>query len=254
MDNSGTEVFYIVLLGFVLMLLMGSFIVTMVIVNRQKQLQNQQKLAAVRAEYEKTIINAEKEIRENTLTHVGRELHDNIGQLLSLAKMNLASSKPEKVSEGKSMLNQIIKEVRALSKSLNLDWVESITLEDFIQNELAKLESAAFCQTQFEKKGDEIQLDKDKKIILIRTIQECLNNAIKHAQPKSISFHLETKPEHLIICIKDDGVGFDTSQVSNGSGMYNLKNRMHAIEGEFDIQSALGKGTEIKLSLIISNP
>ncbi|MFD2201607.1 sensor histidine kinase [Shivajiella indica] len=251
MDNSGTEVFYIVLLGFVLMLLMGSFIVTMVIIHRQKQLQNQQKLAAVRAEYEKTIINAEKEIRENTLTQVGRELHDNIGQLLSLAKMNLASSKPEKVSEGKSMLNQIIKEVRALSKSLNLDWVESITLEDFIQNELAKLESAAFCQTQFEKKGEEIPLDKDKKIILIRTIQECLNNAIKHAKAHTISFGMYTHSGQFIISMKDDGVGFDTSQVRSGSGMYNLKSRMNAIGGEFALQSELGKGTEIKLSLPI---
>ncbi|PSL00519.1 sensor histidine kinase [Cecembia rubra] len=254
MGSSGSEVFYIVLLGFVLMLLMGSFIVTMVIVHRQKQLQNQQKLAAVRAEYEKTIINAEKEIRENTLTHVGRELHDNIGQLLSLAKMNLSSSKPEKVSEGKSMINQIIKEVRGLSKSLNLDWVESITLEDFIQNELGKLESAAFCQTKFTKIGVEGSLEKDKKIILIRTIQECLNNAIKHAKPKSISFYMETKPDQLMICIKDDGVGFDTAQGSSGSGMYNLKSRMNTIGGDFEIKSKPGNGTDIKLSLPISKP
>ncbi|RZS95598.1 sensor histidine kinase [Cecembia calidifontis] len=254
MDNSGTEVFYIVLLGFILMLLMGSFIVTMVIIHRQKQLQNKQKLAALRAEYEKTIINAEKEIRENTLTHVGRELHDNIGQLLSLAKMNLSSSKPEKVSEGKSMINQIIKEVRSLSKSLNLDWVESITLSDFIQNELGKLESAAFCQTQFIKSGEEVNLDKDKKIILIRTIQECLNNAIKHAKPKNISFTMETTQEQLMICIKDDGVGFNTSQVSSGSGMFNLKNRMLTIGGNFEIKSNPGEGTDIKLSLPISNP
>lgn len=254
MDNSGTEIFYIVLLGFVLMLLMGSFIVTMVIVHRQKQLQNQQKLAAVKAEYEKTIVNAEKEIRENTLTHVGRELHDNIGQLLSLAKMNLASSKSEKVSEGKSMLNQIIKEVRLLSKSLNLDWVESIALEDFIESELARLESAAFCHTQFIKNGEEISLDKDKKIILIRTIQECLNNAIKHAKPKNILFNMETNQDYLMICIKDDGVGFDPSQASSGSGMYNLKNRMSAIGGAFNLISEPGNGTEIKLSLPISNP
>ncbi|WP_291783644.1 ATP-binding protein [Cecembia sp.] len=254
MDNSGTEVFYIVLLGFVLMLLMGSFMVTMVIVHRQKQLQNQQKLAAVRAEYEKTIINAEKEIRENTLTNVGRELHDNIGQLLSLAKMNLASSKPEKVSEGKSMLNQIIKEVRTLSKSLNLDWVESITLENFIQNELEKLESAGFCKTVFDKNGEEVQLDKDKKIILIRTIQECLNNAIKHANPQAISFHMATNKDQFVIYMRDDGVGFDTSEDSSGSGMYNLKNRMTAIGGVFEIESEPGNGTEIKLSLPISNP
>jgi two-component system NarL family sensor kinase len=253
MDNSGKEVFYIVLLGFVLMLLMGSFIVTMVIVHRQKQLQNKQKLAAVKAEYQNTILNAEKEIQENTLTYVGRELHDNIGQLLSLAKMNLASSKPEKVSAGKSMINEIIKEVRSLSKSLNLDWVESITLEAFIQKELLKLESVEFCHTQFLREGEEFNLEKDKKIVLIRAIQECLNNAIKHASPKNISFILAINQNELMISMKDDGVGFDTSQVSNGSGMYNLKNRIGAIGGKFDICSKSGIGTEIKLFLPISN-
>ena len=253
MGNFSTEVFYVVFLGFILMLLMASFIVIMVIVHRQKQLQNQQKLAAVKAEYEKTIINAEKEIRENTLTQVGGELHDNIGQLLSLAKMNLSSTKPEKVSEGKTMINQIIKEVRALSKSLNLDWVESITLEDIIQNELGRLESAGFCKTQFSKHGVEARLDKDKKIILIRTIQECLNNAIKHAKPEIISFHMEIKLGQLEISIKDDGLGFDTTQVSNGSGLNNLKIRMQTIGGNFDIKSKSGEGTEIKISLFIPN-
>jgi two-component system, NarL family, sensor kinase len=252
MDNTGTEVFYIVLLGFVLMLLMGSFIVTMVILHRQKQLQNQQKLVAVRAEYEKTIINAEKEIREETLTHVGRELHDNIGQLLSLAKMNLTSSKPEKVSEGKSMINQIIREVRTLSKTLNLDWVDSITLEEFIQNELNKLESAEFCKTNFEKKGESMTIDKDIKLILIRIIQECLNNAIKHAEPKIISILVENNGPYLSIKVKDDGKGFNPNIKSNGSGMYNLKNRMATIGGEIKILSEEGSGTEVKLSLPIS--
>jgi two-component system NarL family sensor kinase len=252
MESTSTDVFYIVLLGFVLMLLMGSFIVTMVIVHRQKQLQNQQKLNTMKVEFEKTILNAEKEIQENTLTHVGRELHDNIGQLLSLAKMNLSSSKPEKVSEGKSMINEIIKEVRALSKSLNLDWVESISLEDFIKNELLKLETAAFCKTHFQNESLEIELDKEKKIILIRIIQECINNAIKHADPKNIEFKMEKNGDFFYIHMKDDGIGFNTSMASQGSGMYNLKNRMQAIGGEFNIYSKPGYGTEIKLSLPMS--
>ena len=97
-------------------------------------------------------------------------------------------------------------------------------------------------------------LDKDKKIILIRTIQECLNNAIKHANPQAISFHMATNKDQFVIYMRDDGVGFDTSEDSSGSGMYNLKNRMTAIGGVFEIESEPGNGTEIKLSLPISNP
>lgn len=249
MESNASDLFVIVLMGFFLMLIMGSFIVVMVVIHRQKQLQNKQRLAAVQAEFEKTILNAEKEIQENTLSHVGRELHDNIGQLLSLAKMNLSSSKPEKVSEGKSMMNQIIKEVRALSKTLNLDWVETISLREFIEKELEKLQSAEFCQTHFNLKGKEFTLDKDRKIILIRILQECLNNAIKHAQPENITISMDFQDDQLEIRIKDDGKGFDTSQESSGSGMFNLKNRIATIGGNIQVQSIIGKGTDIKLSL-----
>lgn len=253
MENNGSDLFVIILLGFFLMLFMVSFIIIMVIYHRQRQIQNKQRLQAIQTEFEKTILNAEKEIREETLTHVGRELHDNIGQLLSLAKINLSSSKPEKVSEGKSMMNQIIREVRALSKTLNLDWVDSITLEEFIKKELDKLESAEFCKTNFEKNGGPILLDKNTKMILIRIIQECLNNAIKHAEPNIVSISLVNNEANLSIKIQDDGKGFNLYTKSTGSGMSNLKNRMATLKGEFKIRSEEGKGTEIELSLPLSN-
>jgi two-component system, NarL family, sensor kinase len=249
MQNEGSDLFIIVLLGFFLMVLMVSFIVIMVVYHRQRQIKNQQKVMEIQAEYEKTVLNVEKELREDILAHVGRELHDNVGQLLSLAKMNLSSSKPEKVSEGKVMVNEIIHEVRALSKSLNLDWVEAISLEEFIQRELKKLESVDFCKVAFHQSGNPLTLDKDKKLVLIRIIQECLNNAIKHAQPKSIEISIKPEIGKSVISVKDDGKGFEYNGKSSGLGIYNLKNRMATIGGEMVLDSALGKGTEIKLIL-----
>jgi two-component system NarL family sensor kinase len=249
MENNGSDLFVIILLGFFLMLFMVSFIIIMVIYHRQRQIQNQQKVESMKAAYENTILNVEKEIREDILSHVGRELHDNVGQLLSLAKLNLSSSKTEKVHEGKVLINEIIREVRALSKSLNLDWVDSITLEEFIKNELKKLESAEFCKVTFANNGVPLQLNKEKKLVLIRIIQECLNNAIKHANPSIIEITVNAAPALSEIYIKDDGKGFEVNNNSQGSGMYNLKNRMATIGGEILIQSKIGAGTELKLVL-----
>jgi signal transduction histidine kinase len=231
------------------MTVMVSFIVIMVVFHRQRQIKNQQLVKEIQAEYEKTILNVEKELREDILTYVGRELHDNVGQLLSLAKMNLSSSKPEKVSEGKGIVNEIIHEVRALSKSLNLDWVEKISLEDFIQRELKKLESAEFCKVAFHQSGEKLHLEKDKKLVLIRIIQESLNNAIKHAHPKLIEISVDSDLSRSLIKVIDDGKGFDYTGESSGSGIYNLKNRMATIGGEMILHSIPGKGTEIKLIL-----
>jgi len=249
MENDGADLFLIILLGFFLMVVMVSFIAIMVVFHRQRQIKNQQLVKEIQAEYEKTVLNVEKELREDILAHVGRELHDNVGQLLSLAKMNLSSSKPEKVSEGKGMVNEIIHEVRALSKTLNLDWVDAISLEEFIQKELNKLESAEFCKVAFHQTGKTLHLDKDKKLVLIRIIQECLNNAIKHAQPKSIEISIKPALDKSVISVKDDGKGFEYNGESSGLGIYNLKSRMSTIGGEMILHSVLGKGTEIKLIL-----
>ncbi|SIS51971.1 sensor histidine kinase [Belliella pelovolcani] len=243
------SVFVIILSGFILMLLMGSFIILMVLLHRKRQIENKQRLEALQAEFDKTILNAEKEIQEETLSHVGRELHDNIGQLLSLTKLTLNSSKPEKIQEGRQLVNQVIKEVRTLSKDLNLDWVNAIDLEAFIKRELSKLEDLNFCQIEFEKTGQAEEVDQSKKLVLIRVIQECLNNVIKHAQPKKLVITLIQNPQLLAVHIEDDGVGFDTQKASNGSGMYNLQKRMQTIGGSISITSELGKGTLVKLIL-----
>jgi signal transduction histidine kinase len=80
-------------------------------------------------------------------------------------------------------------------------------------------------------------------------IQECLNNAIKHAQPKLIRVDLNFISDHLEVLITDNGIGFDTTIESYGSGVHNLKSRMNAIGGKIEIDSNLGKGTQIKLLL-----
>jgi two-component system, NarL family, sensor kinase len=229
--------------------LMSAFVIAMVFIHRQRQVQNRQKLDHLKSEYEKTILNIENEIQQETLTHIGRELHDNIGQLLSLAKLNLNSTKPEKQAEGKEYITQIIKEVRALSKTLNLDWVESITLDEFIAQQLEKIQTTGFCQTNLESDQSFLELKKDEKLILIRVIQECLNNAIKHAQPEHLTIQIAKNGAFREINIIDDGLGFDTNQKSEGSGMFNLSKRMETIGGKFQLTSTVGKGTHIILLL-----
>ncbi|MCH7402524.1 sensor histidine kinase [Belliella kenyensis] len=249
MTEGAPSIFLIILLGFVLTLLMGSFIVLMALLHRKRQLEHIQKIDALQSEFDKTMLRVEKEIQEDTLTHVGRELHDNIGQLLSLTKLTLSSNKPEKSIEAKSLLNQVIKEVRGLSKSLNLDWVSHVSIDDFIKRELAKLEALDFCKVEFENIGHAFEIDNSKKLVLIRVIQECLNNAIKHAKPSLIILKIHYFPDHVQILVSDDGLGFEIGSSCEGSGLLNLSKRMEMIGGTILINSELQKGTQIKLKL-----
>lgn len=249
MPEQGDQLAFLIISGTFLTALMGTFIIAIVVLHRQRQVQNRQKITQLKNEYEKTLLNIENEIQQETLTQVGRELHDNIGQLLSLAKLSLNSSKPEKQAEGKEFINQIIKEVRGLSKTLNLDWVESILMDDFVAQQLEKIQSTGFCSTRLTSDHSFDLLTKDQKLILIRVIQECLNNAIKHAQPDLISVKIYRIDSCRRIEISDDGKGFDSIQKSQGSGLINLAKRMETINGNFLMTSSVGKGTHIILEL-----
>ncbi|MEP0713426.1 MAG: hypothetical protein ABJC55_16035 [Algoriphagus sp.] len=96
MDSVESQVYIIIFSTLFLGGIMSTFVISMVFIHRQRQAQNQQKLDHIKSEHEKTLLNIENEIQQETLTHIGRELHDNIGQLLSLAKLNFGSIKPEK--------------------------------------------------------------------------------------------------------------------------------------------------------------
>ncbi|MEB2783180.1 ATP-binding protein [Algoriphagus sp. E1-3-M2] len=249
MNPAEDQIYVIIFATIFLGGLMSTFIISMVFIHRHRQAQNHQKVDQIKSEHEKTLLNIENEIQQETLTHIGRELHDNIGQLLSLAKLNFGSLKPEKLAEGRDILSQAIQEVRGLSKQLNLDWVDSISINEFIWQQLEKIRNTGFCETSLDADFELADVPKDQKLVLIRVIQESLNNAIKHASPENILIRMRENGEVRQILIQDDGKGFDSSQKSKGSGMFNLKKRMETIGGEFELTSTVGKGTEITLTL-----
>lgn len=251
MNSSSAQIYIVILAGIVLLFIMVVFVISMALVHRQKQIKNIQAMNLLKVEYEKTILNVEKEIQEQTLKFVGQELHDNIGQMLTLAKLYVNSSNPEQLAESRVLISQTIKEVRNLSKSLNINWVEHISINEFAANELAKIEKTGLCKTTLTYDDEMQDLEKDKKIVLVRLLQESLNNAMKHAQPSLLQVNLHRNEKNLICSIIDNGKGFDTHTKSNGMGLYHLDERMKSVGGRSEISSIIGIGTEIKLILPI---
>lgn len=232
------------------MVIMSVFIVVIVIIHKQRQIRNRHKIQILKADYENTILNAEKEIREETLQYVSQELHDNIGQLLSLTKLVLNNPAPSSAMEGKRLVNQIIKEVRQLSKSINKDYLKDLKFEDFLAEELIKIEKSGFCKTKLTiEKEIGARLDGNKKLVLVRMVQECINNVIKHASPKLLSLKLMASENELELWMEDDGIGFNLAEKSNGLGIRNLKSRVEAINGTVDIASKIDSGTQIRIKI-----
>lgn len=207
-------------------------------------------------EFEEELTKSQLEIQDQTLKNVGQELHDNVGQLLSFASMQLnlistlvKDSVKEKVDDTKDVISNTIQEVRALSKSLNSDVIANFGLLESIQNEVDRMNKLNVIKAELSIVGKPVTLkNKKDEIILFRIVQEFFSNTIKYADAKHLKVLLKYSADELMISLSDDGLGFDESAIDLGSGLINMKSRAELINTHYKLESASNKGTDLELN------
>ena len=205
--------------------------------------------------FEAELSNAQTEIQEQTLKNIGWELHDNVGQLLAAASMQMNILKTqigedvkENFSEAASTVKQSLKEVRMLSRSLNNEVVLNIGFEQSITNELNRLKKLKFASAELNVKGEIIPFQNTKhEIIIFRILQEFFSNTVKYSEAKNLSVKLEYLKTKLRITASDDGKGFDIKTVEKGSGLLNMRSRAKLINTKYSLTSKIGEGVNLEL-------
>ncbi|MEO6134674.1 MAG: ATP-binding protein [Ginsengibacter sp.] len=210
----------------------------------------------IKKEFEKTLLDTQLEIQEQTLNHVSREIHDNIGQILSLVRlqMNSMSSSPteEEIANTDELLGKAIVDLRALSHSLNTNNIHENGFVESIKQVLSQFEKTGKFTTQFIVKDDDFIIPDDHGIILFRIVQEVLNNIVKHAEATTISISIEKNDGHSEIKIIDNGKGFDTGIIDRnggGIGLKNMTDRAKVIGAKLSVNSQTQTGTTVTITL-----
>ena len=186
--------------------------------------------------FEKQLLQSQIEVQESTYTAMSKELHDNVGQLLSSAKMMLGvlQIEEEKPSETLKIVSQTvgmaITEIRTLSKSFSKEWLEQFDLVENLATEVKRINTAQQLTIHFTT-VEKLALISNRQIILFRIIQEAMQNAIRHAFPKNIYINISVNQSTITIVVEDDGKGFDTNCKSNGLGTLNMRQRAHLLNG-----------------------
>ncbi|WP_418604026.1 sensor histidine kinase [Hwangdonia sp.] len=207
--------------------------------------------------FEKEIAMAQTESQEQTLKNIGWELHDNVGQLLAFASMQLSILKTQftdsdikdKFKDTSDALKESLKEVRSLSKTLNNEVVLNIGFEKSINNELNRLKKMKFTSAELVIKGDKVDFENRKhEIIIFRILQEFLSNSVKYSEAKNLKIVLEYQPKLITIIASDDGKGFDLNTVEKGSGLINMKSRAALINATLDLYSKPNEGVTLTLN------
>jgi signal transduction histidine kinase len=259
MDNLSQEV-SIIYIASLFLILVAVGIVTLVMVYRRRQVEYIHEQNRLKTAFEKELLEAQLEIQEQTMKHIAQEIHDNIGGTLTLAKLNLNTiprdqqgGATEKITNTKELVTKAIADLRTLSKTLHTEAVLSLGIVKAIEMELKMVDKAGAMDTLLTVSGEPIPIDQQKELILFRTTQEALNNAIKHSGATQIEVDLSYCPDTLQLTIADNGQGFDRTAIEQdpdkGSGLRNMQNRTKLIGGNLSIDGS--KGTRIQITLPI---
>lgn len=249
--QSLTEV-QIVIAITLLLLAITSFVVIFIVVYQNKYHKHLKEKEILKQELLKT----ELEIQESTMQSISQEIHDNIGQVLSLCKLHLTNMAldetnhvHDKIITTKDLLSKAIVDLRDLSKTLNKEYIAHESLIDLMQKKLIEIKRAELHHTHFRMQGLEVSVDPGKQLILFRMVQESLQNILKHADAKNISIHVNYEVGHMQISIHDDGRGFDATGYVKGNGIYNMMYKAKLIGALYKISSEPLKGTQVEISL-----
>jgi signal transduction histidine kinase len=253
--STASERYLLVYMILVLIIITSLVIMFFVVFQKRKNklLQDRMKQQQV---FEAEITQAQTETQEQTLKNIGWELHDNIGQLLSFAnmqlsilKMQMADEVKDKFKDTSDALKQSLAEVRALSKTLNNEVVLNTGFEKSITNELSRLKKMKFDSAELHIIGEKVLFSNRKhEIILFRILQEFLSNSVKYSEAKNISITLDYQPSYLVIIAKDDGKGFDINDIEKGAGLINMKSRAKLINATLKLNSMINQGVELQLN------
>jgi len=245
-----TDILIAVITATILFFLFSVFTVIYFLTFRRNKKKHQQEMDTTRKEFEQQLLQSQIEVQESTYRHIAKELHDNVGQLLSTTKMLMGVTElkmanvPETLLTANTTLSRAIQELRALSRSLDKEWLEQFNFLENLQCEIDRINALetvcakAECTTQ-------IDLEPEEQIILFRIAQEAIHNALRHASPSYVYVNVSGEGSLEIKVINN---GNPLPVHFYGMGTNNMRQRVRSIGGSIDWDT---KGGETIVTILL---
>ncbi|HEY4287526.1 MAG TPA: response regulator [Puia sp.] len=209
----------------------------------------------------KLITETSIQVQEREREEIGRELHDNINQILAATKLYLDTAIQEEATlelllKSHDNLSLAIEEIRQLSQSLVAPSLKGITLSQALSQLIDNMPSSTSLELNLDTANYQKDInDENMKLTCYRIVQVQLNNIIRHARAKKATIQLKRTPQQLEMIIQDDGIGFDTKKKTSGIGIRNIRNRVGFYNGAITILSAPGQGCTLTVTIpLLTSP
>lgn len=257
-EPGNADIVLVYFIGTFAMLLLAGAIFFFFIVYQKRLLKKELEINKIRADQQEEIIKNTVQAQEKERKRIAQDLHDEVGAMLSVVKLNVGriekktvDAKPRQLAtETKSYLDDVITQVRRISRDLMPPSLEKLGLS-FALDELVRwINKSDQIKVEFSKRGEPFRLDIKKELAVFRITQELVNNALKHSGASQILIKLRFTEKYMAVSVADNGKGFDIDKLeSNGLGLKNLESRSALMGGSYKLNSFPDKGTFAVLKL-----
>jgi signal transduction histidine kinase len=187
--------------------------------------------------------------QEEERKRIARDLHDGIGQSLLLIKKQMVATH-ETTEDNQQLITEALEEVRSISHDLHPLQLNQFGLTAAMKDMLSKVEKSSGLFISKELPDIDGLVTEKSEIHIYRTIQEALNNVVKHAQATAVKISCDIGQSEIRITVKDNGIGFENERKISSAkslGLRTMSERIASIGGKVIVESALSKGTTITL-------
>lgn len=221
---------------------------------KRKQLHEEEK-TDIERRHRVDLLDNQVQVQQQTMQFIGQEIHDSVSQKLTLAsiyaqKLEFENQYPaliQNLSKISSIINDSLAELKDLSRALADHHFQNSNLHNLLRAECKRINDSGVCRVTLANWGD-AKMSVTVKRLLLRILQEFLQNSLKHSACTHITISLNQIERGLSLQAKDNGKGFDREKTtSNGIGLANMKRRAQMIGGEIDLKSSPGEGTTLNL-------
>ena len=254
--------FFFFQFSFVLLFVLALVFVLLLMNAVLSERKSREKLTAANKKLRQYALKIENQATLEERNRIAREIHDSLGHSLTALNLQLETgtkllnSNPEKAKDflvrAKGLGSQALKDVRESVSTMRSDPLQEKFLETSINTLVENFHHSTNIQPNYQ-----INLfyaiPRDVSTAIYRIIQESLTNISKYAEATEVNLEITTVATNLHLIVEDNGKGFDLTKNTTGFGLQSMRDRTLALEGDFNIESFLGKGTKIKIEIPLSN-
>ena len=259
-ESNTEEIIIFVVICTLLLLTLIAFIAVIIYKYQKKQHSYFKDLEELKSIHKTNLLQTQIEMQEQTFQNISREIHDNIGQKLTLAKLHLNTlaqvtdlNNADKIQSAVQFIGEAIADLSDLSRSMSSDIVLQNGLLKALDFEVRQLSKLGLYRINFSVSEQTSFLEPHTELVIFRIVQEAINNILKHSSASEVDINVQYSKTVFMLEIKDNGIGFNSVDNKNGAGLLNMNKRASLLGGSCTISNSEKRGACITIKIPLND-